>query len=135
MPIIYQGWNDIDDLRRQLKHDPQLSAVEKAGWKLIKRQENEFLKSFSYWPAPTARTGSNIYDVRSYRVRPGSMYDWGNYWARGIKCRKNVREDIPYAGFFTQLGSLHTIYHIWYRYLSFRHSKGGGIFLFSQVLY
>jgi hypothetical protein len=42
------------------------------------------------------------------------MYDWGNYWAKGIKCRTRVRDDIPYAGFFTQLGKIHTIYHMWY---------------------
>ena len=30
----------------------------------------------------------------------GSMYDWGNYWAKGINYRKSVREDIPYGGFF-----------------------------------
>ena len=41
------------------------------------------------------------------------MYDWSNYWAKGIQFRSNVRPDIPYAGLFTQLGELHTIYHIW----------------------
>ena len=41
------------------------------------------------------------------------MYDWGNYWARGIKCRTKVRPDIPYAGFFSQIGRLHNIHHIW----------------------
>lgn len=39
----------------------------------MKSQETEFLKSFSYWPVPNKRSGNNIYDVRSYRVRPGSM--------------------------------------------------------------
>merc|ERR1712154_558977 len=80
---------------------------------LITRQSTEYVKSFSFWPEPEARTGSNIYDVRSYQLRPGSMYDWSNYWARGIRCRQSVRPDIPYAGFFSQLGQLHTIYHIW----------------------
>ena len=75
----------------------------------MKRQENEFLKAFSYWPTPNKRTGGNIYDVRSYRVKPGSMYDWGNYWAKGINCRKNVGADIPYGGFFSQLGSFKII--------------------------
>ena len=75
----------------------------------MKRQENEFLKAFSYWPTPNKRTGGNIYDVRSYRVKPGSMYDWGNYWAKGINCRKNVRADIPYGGFFSQLVSFFSI--------------------------
>ena len=50
---------------------------------------------------------------RSYSLRPGSMYDWSNYWAKGIGYRSAVRPDIPYAGLFTQLGELHTIYHMW----------------------
>ena len=109
-----KGWTDIDVTRQKIKATPDISVAEKKGWKIMKRQENEFLKGFSYWPSPNKRTGGNIYDVRSYRVKPGSMYDWGNYWAKGINCRKNVRADIPYGGFFTQLGQLHTIYHIWY---------------------
>merc|ERR1712026_656555 len=44
-----------------------------------------------FWPSPDKRVGGNIYDIRSYSLRP----------------------DIPYAGLFTQLGELHTIYHMW----------------------
>jgi len=108
-----EGWSDIDKSRKILKNDEEYDSAEKSGWKLLRNQESEFLKAFSYWPIPTAREGNNIYDVRSYELKPGSMYDWGNYWSKGINCRKNVRDDIPYAGFFTQLGRLHTIYHIW----------------------
>ena len=67
---------------------------------MLRNQESEFLKAFSYWPIPTAREGNNIYDVRSYELKPGSMYDWGNYWSKGINCRKNVRDDIPYVCLF-----------------------------------
>jgi len=107
------GWTDIDKARKLLKNDQEFSTEEKKGWQLMKRQETEFMKAFSYWPMPDKRSGGHIYDVRSYRLKPGSMYDWGNYWAKGINCRKNVRDDIPYGGFFSQLGRLHTIYHIW----------------------
>ena len=41
------------------------------------------------------------------------MYDWANYWSKGLRLRQNVRSDIPFAGFFTQLGRVHTIDHIW----------------------
>ena len=41
------------------------------------------------------------------------MYDWGNYWAKGIQYRKKVREDLPYAGLFSQVGDLQIVYHIW----------------------
>ena len=110
---FFQGWTDIDKARKLLKDDQEFSTEEKKGWQLMKRQETEFMKAFSYWPMPDKRSGGHIYDVRSYRLKPGSMYDWGNYWAKGINCRKNVRDDIPYGGFFSQLGRLHTIYHIW----------------------
>ena len=43
----------------------------------------------------------------------GCMQEWGNHWQKGVECRANVREDIPYAGFFTQIGQLHKVYHIW----------------------
>ena len=41
------------------------------------------------------------------------MYDWSNYWARGLQHRSAVRGDIPFTGLFTQLGNLHTVHHIW----------------------
>lgn len=94
---IFQGWSDIDKSRKILKNDGEYDSAEKSGWKLLRNQESEFLKAFSYWPIPTAREGNNIYDVRSYELKPGSMYDWGNYWSKGINCRKNVRDDIPYV--------------------------------------
>ena len=62
-----------------------------------------------------------IYYYRMHRffLILGSMKDWSNYWKKGVQCRQNVREDIPYAGFFTQLGHIHRIYHIWLVFTSF----------------
>jgi len=108
-----EGWTDIDKTFKTVKSDTKFQEAKKFERQLITHQTTEYVKSFSFWPEPEARTGSNIYDVRSYQLRPGSMYDWSNYWARGIRCRQSVRPDIPYAGFFSQLGQLHTIYHIW----------------------
>ena len=53
------------------------------------------------------------YTTRTYNLKPGSLYDWSNYWSKGIQFRSSVRADVPYCGMFTQLGQLHTIYHIW----------------------
>lgn len=54
------------------------------------------------------------FDLRTYSLKPGSLYDWSNYWSKGIQFRSSVRQDVPYCGLFTQLGQLHTIYHIWW---------------------
>ena len=61
----------MDTTRHALKTDQKYQKEYHAGLKLITQQSNEFLKSFSYWPEPEKRTGDNIYDVRTYYVKPG----------------------------------------------------------------
>lgn len=51
-------------------------------------------QSFSYWPMLEPRQGNNIYEMRSYRLRPGSMIEWGNNWARAINYRQKSQEVI-----------------------------------------
>lgn len=46
----------------------------------------QYLLAFSYWPQITNRTGSNIYEIRSYKLKPG---------------------------FFSQIGRLYNVHHIW----------------------
>eukprot|EP00092_Neocalanus_flemingeri_P035889 GFUD01039076.1.p1 GENE.GFUD01039076.1~~GFUD01039076.1.p1 ORF type:complete len:269 (+),score=83.47 GFUD01039076.1:43-849(+) len=108
-----QGWTDIDTTRAAIKQDSDYQALHRAGLPDISEQFSELTKAFSFWPSPDQREGGNVYDIRTYSLKPGSMYDWSNYWARGIQYRSAVRPDVPYAGLFTQLGELHTIYHIW----------------------
>lgn len=47
----------------------------------------------------------------SYRLKPGTMIEWGNNWARAINFRKNNNE--AFAGFFSQIGRLYNVHHIW----------------------
>lgn len=49
--------------------------------------------------------------MRSYRLKPGTMIEWGNNWARAINFRKGNNE--PYAGFFSQIGRLYNVHHVW----------------------
>lgn len=73
----------------------------------------QYLLAFSYWPPLTKRNGSNIYEIRSYRLQPGTMIEWGNNWAKAINYRRNNNE--PFAGFFSQIGRLYNVHHIWCR--------------------
>lgn len=107
------GWNDIDGDRLAKKSCPDFQAIAREGLPTITEQGTELAKAFNFWPSPESRAGSNVYDIRTYYLKPGSLYDWSNYWSRGIKLRGSVRADVPYCGLFTQLGQLHTIYHIW----------------------
>lgn len=42
------------------------------------------------------------------------MIEWGNNWAKAINYRRNNNE--PFAGFFSQIGRLYNVHHIWCRY-------------------
>lgn len=37
------------------------------------------------------------------------MIEWGNNWARGITYRRGA----AVAGFFSQIGQLYMVHHIW----------------------
>jgi len=108
-----EGFSDLDSTWKALKDDNDYQQITQANREMLSLQTTEHWKSFAFWPDPDSRPGQNIYDVRSYEIRPGNMYDWSCYWSKGINIRKSVRQDIPYAGMFSQLGQLHMIYHIW----------------------
>lgn len=42
---------------------------------------------------------------------PCLVIEWGNNWARAINHRKS--HDGPFAGFFSQIGRLYNVHHIW----------------------
>uniref|UniRef100_A0A2K5PBN0 Nipsnap homolog 2 n=1 Tax=Cebus imitator TaxID=2715852 RepID=A0A2K5PBN0_CEBIM len=50
---------------------------------------------------------------------PGTMIEWGNYWARAIRFRQDGNEAV--GGFFSQIGQLYMVHHLWaYRDLQTR---------------
>ena len=42
------------------------------------------------------------------------MIEWGNNWARAISYRRE--NDEAFAGFFSQIGRLYNVHHIWGMY-------------------
>lgn len=81
----------------------------------LRSRHLQYLLAFSYWPQITNRVGGHIYEMRSYRLKPGTMIEWGNNWARAIKFRKGNNE--AFAGFFSQIGRLYNVHHIWCKHL------------------
>eukprot|EP00914_Ancora_sagittata_P013142 GHVO01025604.1.p1 GENE.GHVO01025604.1~~GHVO01025604.1.p1 ORF type:complete len:294 (-),score=12.04 GHVO01025604.1:256-1137(-) len=79
--------------------------------KMLRSRRNQILLAFSFWGDPEERDGSNIYELRSYVLKPGTMIEWGNNWARGIKTRREKNEAV--AGFFSQIGDLYNVHHLW----------------------
>lgn len=78
---------------------------------MLLSRRNQLLLEFSFWNEPVPRPGPNIYELRSYQLRPGTMIEWGNYWARAIEIRQQNQEAV--GGFFSQIGSLYQVHHLW----------------------
>nr|XP_020473734.1 protein NipSnap homolog 2-like isoform X6 [Monopterus albus] len=79
--------------------------------KMLLSRRNQLLLEFSFWNEPVSRPGPNIYELRSYQLRPGTMIEWGNYWARAIEIRQKNQEAV--GGFFSQIGTLYQVHHLW----------------------
>ncbi|KAA8578530.1 hypothetical protein FQN60_007890 [Etheostoma spectabile] len=68
---------------------------------MLLSRRNQLLLEFSFWNEPVPRPGPNIYELRSYQLRPGTMIEWGNYWARAIEFRQENQE--AWGAFFHRL--------------------------------
>lgn len=101
--------------------------LEKERGQLLRSRHLQYLLAFSYWPQIIAREKNHIYEMRSYRLKPGTMIEWGNNWARGIQFRQSNNE--AYAGFFSQIGRLYNVHHIWCK--DFHHQLKNSIWLIS----
>ncbi|XP_074100205.1 protein nipsnap [Cotesia typhae] len=105
------GFERIDRAQLALSKDEAYQRLLRERGNYLRSRHLQYLLAFSYWPHPGKREGPNIYEIRSYRLRPGTMIEWGNNWARAINHRRN--NDEPFAGYFSQIGRLYNVHHIW----------------------
>ncbi|KAH7722636.1 Protein K02D10.1 b [Aphelenchoides avenae] len=105
------GWADVDNFIRARTDNSALRKSENEVSGQSRRRRTVLVKPFSYWGEVRPREASHIYDLRSYVLKPGSMIEWGNAWARGITYRRDFNQDV--GGFFAQVGQLYMVFHIW----------------------
>uniref|UniRef100_A0A8C5E5G7 Protein NipSnap homolog 2-like n=1 Tax=Gouania willdenowi TaxID=441366 RepID=A0A8C5E5G7_GOUWI len=105
------GYPALTEVMNKLKQNQEFSAYRKERGKMLLSRRNQLLLEFSFWNEPVPREGPNIYELRSYQLRPGTMIEWGNYWARAIRYRQHNSEAV--GGFFSQIGNLYMVHHLW----------------------
>lgn len=101
----------VDQTKKALHDDPDYVKLTQERGTYLRSRHLQYLLAFSYWPQLALRKDKNIYEIRSYRLKPGTMIEWGNNWARAINYRQN--NDEAFAGFFSQIGRLYNVHHIW----------------------
>ncbi|CAG2174504.1 unnamed protein product, partial [Oppiella nova] len=105
----YKGWRMASEVDNYIKNDSDLQSLNKELLPHLRKRQNQFMLSFSFWGHPTPAVHNSMYEMRSYVLKPGTMIEWGNNWARGVTFRK----DDAVAGFFSQIGQLYVVHHIW----------------------
>uniref|UniRef100_A0A6M2DMX4 NIPSNAP domain-containing protein n=1 Tax=Xenopsylla cheopis TaxID=163159 RepID=A0A6M2DMX4_XENCH len=105
------GYERVDQAIRELDNDTDYVKLMSERGNYLRSRHLQYLLSFSYWPALELRKDDNLYEIRSYSLKPGTMIEWGNNWARAINHRRNNNE--AFAGFFSQIGRLYNVHHIW----------------------
>lgn len=91
-----------------MRTDDTLTKLNNDQIKDLVKRESQFMNSFSFWPHPNPQHNNSFYEMRSYVLKPGTMIEWANGWSKGI-----VHRDNAVAGFFSQIGQLYTVHHIW----------------------
>ncbi|XP_012257624.1 protein NipSnap isoform X2 [Athalia rosae] len=105
------GYERVDRTLLTLSQDQAYQRLVKEQGNYVRSRHLQYLLAFSYWPQLVMRDTPNIYEIRSYSLKPGTMIEWGNNWARAINYRRN--NDEAFAGFFSQIGRLYNVHHIW----------------------
>ncbi|KAJ1346402.1 hypothetical protein KIN20_001180 [Parelaphostrongylus tenuis] len=106
-----KGYKDVDSAICIHTSNSAVCSADNDVAKLCLRRKNILVKSFSYWREPEQRPPSHIYELRNYVLKPGTLIEWANAWAKGITFRRDADQDV--GGFFAQVGQLYIVYHIW----------------------
>ncbi|XP_010022573.1 PREDICTED: protein NipSnap homolog 2 [Nestor notabilis] len=105
------GYPALNEVMNKLRQNKEFTEFRKERGNMLLSRKNQLLLEFSFWNEPVPRAGPNIYELRSYQLRPGTMIEWGNYWARAIRFRQDNNEAV--GGFFSQIGQLYMVHHLW----------------------
>uniref|UniRef100_A0A452RKT6 Nipsnap homolog 1 n=1 Tax=Ursus americanus TaxID=9643 RepID=A0A452RKT6_URSAM len=105
------GYPALMDCMNKLKTNKEYLEFRKERSQMLLSRRNQMLLEFSFWNEPQPRAGPNIYELRTYKLKPGTMIEWGNNWARAIKYRQENQEAV--GGFFSQIGELYVVHHLW----------------------
>ncbi|CEG64542.1 hypothetical protein RMATCC62417_01493 [Rhizopus microsporus] len=107
----YKGYPGHKHTMERLSKDEAYSEFMNRLRPLLVSRQNNMMLEFSFWMTSPPKVTNNIYELRKYTLKPGRLLEWEMYWRRGLECRRKFCE--PVGAWFTQLGELNTVYHMW----------------------
>ncbi|KAJ1906540.1 hypothetical protein IWQ60_012056 [Tieghemiomyces parasiticus] len=107
----YEGYPAHELLQKELKGNPAYHEFHRRCLPLLTKRSSQIMLEFEFWPTSPPVTTGGIYELRSYRLKPGHLLEWESNWRRGIECRRDVEH--PIGAWFSQLGGLNYVHHMW----------------------
>ncbi|PNI97819.1 NIPSNAP1 isoform 3, partial [Pan troglodytes] len=74
------GYPALMDCMNKLKNNKEYLEFRRERSQMLLSRRNQLLLEFSFWNEPQPRMGPNIYELRTYKLKPGTMIEWGNNW-------------------------------------------------------
>eukprot|EP00116_Pleurobrachia_bachei_P008717 sb/3468979/ len=112
------SYPSLDETATLLKSHKAYQEYELSQVELVRKRNQQLCYEFSFWPEYKDDYDGGIFEFRTYRLKPGCLYEWGNSWASVI----NHRKDSAVMGMCSQIGQMYTVHHIW-RYRDLEHRR------------
>ncbi|CAB4009072.1 Hypothetical predicted protein [Paramuricea clavata] len=109
--VYKTGFEDVTKAKHYLHTNENFVKFAKERAPMLHKRYNQLLHGFDFWGEIQLRDTKNLYELRSYHLKPGSLIEWRNNWMNAIVHRQRMNEDV--AGFFTQIGELYVVHHLW----------------------
>lgn len=107
----YKGYPGHKQTSERLENDADHIQFMKDLRPLLISRESGIMLEFDFWPTSPPKVTNGIFELRKYNLKPGRLLEWEMYWHKGLECRSQFCE--PVGAWFTQLGELNTVYHMW----------------------
>lgn len=72
----YQGWDDTKELVATGDYQKLLAEMKP----MLRSRRNQIILEFAFWHAIKPTDHNHIYEMRSYRLKPGRMLEWEAGW-------------------------------------------------------
>ncbi|KAK8844555.1 hypothetical protein IAR55_006402 [Kwoniella newhampshirensis] len=113
--LEYEGYKGFDETYKALRLSKEMNDLQSAILPNIVSRQSQLLSEFSFWPSSPPRDSGypdgGVFEMRSYQLQPGKLLDWEYAWRRGLEARRRFVQ--PVGAFFSQVGHLHEVHHIW----------------------
>jgi NIPSNAP len=107
----YRGYTGYDMTVARQETQPYYQKYRQDIGKYLISRRSDLMQEFAFWNTVPPRALGGVFELRTYGLKPGKLLEWESHWRKGLEVRKNFME--PIGAWFTQIGTLNRVYHIW----------------------